>query len=352
MAFSYKSYTESDAVRRAREEADKYKQYKESQNVINARNAMNTTQQNKPAAWTGGTYGDTLNGILNQINNREKFSYDLNGDALYQQYKQQYMNQGKLAMVDTIGQASALTGGYGSSYAESVGNQAYQGYLQKLNDVVPQLYQMAYDKYNNEGADLYNRFNATQGMYNTEYGQYRDTVSDWQSELDRATNMYYNEANMDRSAFESDRSYYSDRYNNERTFDYGRYSDDYSRAFSNYQQGVSESQWNRQMALEEAKFAWQKAQAAKASKSSDGDKPHKTDEAPKATLSQDEEKALMGSVNTVKSKAEQIMNAGMGIRADAAKISAVYSSVINSLNVNSAVKNALVDFFSKNGYIK
>ena len=122
-SFSYKKYSESDAVKNARKQAKQYEAYKESNAVKQARNAMNNHNANKPVAWNGGKFGDTLNGILDQINNREKFSYDLNGDALYQQYKQQYMNQGKLAMVDTMGQASAMTGGYGSSYAETVGNQ-------------------------------------------------------------------------------------------------------------------------------------------------------------------------------------------------------------------------------------
>jgi hypothetical protein len=48
---------------------------------------------------------------MNEILNRKDFSYDLNGDMLYQQYKDNYINQGKMAMMDTMGQASAMTGG-------------------------------------------------------------------------------------------------------------------------------------------------------------------------------------------------------------------------------------------------
>jgi hypothetical protein len=35
---------------------------------------------------------------MSQIQNRPAFSYDVNSDALYQQYKDQYIRQGKLAM--------------------------------------------------------------------------------------------------------------------------------------------------------------------------------------------------------------------------------------------------------------
>ena len=96
--------------------------------------------------------------IMNKILNREQFSYDLNGDALYQQYKDKYIQQGKMAMQDTMGQAAAMTGGYGNSYAASVGNQAYQASLENLNDVIPELYQMAYDRYNQEGQDMLNKY--------------------------------------------------------------------------------------------------------------------------------------------------------------------------------------------------
>ena len=54
---------------------------------------------------------------LEQYLNREAFQYDLNADALYQQYQNRYQELGRNAMKDTMGQAAALTGGYGSSYA-------------------------------------------------------------------------------------------------------------------------------------------------------------------------------------------------------------------------------------------
>ena len=82
-------------------------------------------------------YDEHLKTTLDSILNRKEFSYDLNGDALYQQYKDKYMTQGKLAMMDTMGQAAAMTGGYGNSYASTAGNQAYQTHLQQMNDVVP-----------------------------------------------------------------------------------------------------------------------------------------------------------------------------------------------------------------------
>lgn len=90
--------------------------------------------------------------------NREDFRFDLNADALYRQYADQYQRLGQKAMQDTMGQAAALTGGYGSSYAQSVGQQAYHSYLQQLGDVIPELYQLAYDRYRNRGDALYKAY--------------------------------------------------------------------------------------------------------------------------------------------------------------------------------------------------
>ncbi len=123
---------------------------------------------------------------LDKWQNREKFTYDLNADALYNQYKNNYMQQGKLAMKDTVGQVSALTGGYGNSYAQTAGQQAYQGYLQQLNDIVPSLYESAYAKYQQEGNDLYNQWQAMQSLEAQDYARYQDQVAQtqWQMQFD------------------------------------------------------------------------------------------------------------------------------------------------------------------------
>ena len=223
-ANKYSTYSESDAVKAARENANKYNTYTAGESVTNALSKLNDYEtNNNPGEWTGGSYKSAVENAFNAWNNREKFSYDLNGDALYQQYKDKYINQGRLAMADTIGQASAMTGGYGSSYAVTAGSQAYQSHLQNLNDIVPQLYQMAYDRYVQEGQDLKDSYSMASNMYNTEYGEYRDKVGDYNTTLDRLTNAYNNERAYDRGIWESDRDYANTLYNNERTFDYGQW---------------------------------------------------------------------------------------------------------------------------------
>ena len=167
-----------------------------------------------------GTYLDSINDTLNKILNREEFKYDVNGDALYQQYKDNYTQQGKMAMMDTMGQAAAFTGGYGNSYASTVGNQAYQAHLQQLNDVVPELYQLAYQKYQDEGNALNQQLAMYQDLDAREYSKDMDAINRHYNDLammqdeadkiyDRAYTDWSNDLNfrhqLDRERIEDER---------------------------------------------------------------------------------------------------------------------------------------------------
>lgn len=130
-----------------------------------------------------GTYDKQLEDIYNKIVNRKDFSYDVNEDALYQQYKDQYTTLGKQAMQDTLGQAAALTGGYDSTYAQGAAQQQYDAYLQRLGDVVPDLYDKAYDRYQQEGTDLMQQYQMLGGLRDTEYSRYQDEYNRYMDNL-------------------------------------------------------------------------------------------------------------------------------------------------------------------------
>ena len=262
MAYEFKKYNKSDDVKKAEAKAAEYDTYTESNAVTDYRNKLTDYEtNNKVAEWNGGTYGEALKGALDAYNNREKFSYDLNGDALYQQYKDKFINQGRLAMADTIGQASAMTGGYGSSYAVTAGNQAYQSSLQNLNDIVPQLYQMAYDRYNQEGQDMKDKFNMLGNMYSTEYGEHRDKVSDYNTELARLTDAYNTERAYDRSNYESDRTHYTTVADNLYKNEFNAHNTNETNAFNAEQQRITENYQNKQLELSERQVELQEAAA-------------------------------------------------------------------------------------------
>ena len=148
-----------------------------------------------------GTFDEQLQDLYNQIANGKDFSYDVNADPLYQQYKDQYIQQGKLAMRDTMGKAAALTGGYGSSYGQQVGQQAYDAYLQDLSAQIPELYGAALDKYNMDQNRLLQQYNLLGQQRDTEYGRYRDELNDWLTERNWQRQLETDQYNQQQQAY-------------------------------------------------------------------------------------------------------------------------------------------------------
>lgn len=227
--------------------------YQQSASVQAAQNYLNGVLNQKPVA------DAQLSQLYDQVMNRGQFNYDLNGDALYQQYKDRFQNMGKQAMMDTMGNATALTGGYGSSYATTAGNQAYQQHLQQLNDIVPDLYKMAYDRYNQEGADLMNR-------YNMAYGLHRDAVGDWQSERDFANSDYWNKYNADYTDYQNQLAYWNQMAQQENAAYYTDRDYAYSLAMAHIQSGSMPSEYLLTM----AGIPWSTAKALLSKKKGSG----------------------------------------------------------------------------------
>lgn len=191
------------------------KKYIQSDAVTQAQQAVQNQQAQKPGQYQS-QYQQPMTDLLGQIQNRDKFQYDINADALYQQAAQRYIQQGKQAMMDTMGQAAALTGGYGNSYAQNAGQQAYQGYLQSLIDQIPKFQQMALQQYQMEGDDLISRYNLLANQEESAYGRYMDSLNQYYSDLDRLQN----------------------NYESERSFDYGKYMDQ-----ANYDMQYNQQAW-------------------------------------------------------------------------------------------------------------
>lgn len=210
--------------------------YGESETVLQASAALDAALAAQPGAYQS-KWQSQLDDIIGRILNREEFSYDVNEDALYKQYAEQYQRGGKMAMQDTMGQAAAMTGGYGSSYASTAGNQAYQAYLSQLNEVVPELYGMALDRYNAEGQEMYNQYGLLSDAEGQDYARYMDGYNQWLAERDYAASRY-----------DSERDYDYGKYVDDRNFGYQKHTDEQDRAFNEYLTEVNRAQFDAQYA--------------------------------------------------------------------------------------------------------
>jgi hypothetical protein len=171
---------------------------------------------------------------MNMIKDRDPFSYDLNSDALYNQYKDQYIQQGQMAMMDTMGQANAMTGGYGNSYAQTVGQQAYNQQLNQLNNIVPELYGMAYDKYQQEGQDLLNMYSMYLDRENQDYGRYQDELDNWFTQLQYLTDQRDSARDFDYNKWLENRAIAYDKYTDDRNLAYDKWSSDRNLAYDEW----------------------------------------------------------------------------------------------------------------------
>ena len=140
-----------------------------------------------PAPTYTNRYDDTIQDLLNEMIDREEFSYDPATDPLYQNSRKQYTREGQRAKADTLGAAAAATGGIPSSYATTAAAQAGNYYAAQLTDKIPELYQLAYDQYLNDYQMMLSDLNAVQAAEQNDYNKFRDQLGQYNTDR----NFYY-----------------------------------------------------------------------------------------------------------------------------------------------------------------
>ena len=184
-------------------------------------------------------YQNQIDDLTRQILNREAFSYDPEKDPTYQQYKESYTRSGERAMQDTLGQVSARTGGLASSYAGSAAQQTYDNYMGALADKIPELKQLAYSMYQDEGNTQRANLEMLVALEQGDYAKYADLLAQYNT--DRSFDYGVHRDNIG-----------DERYNNEWNYSVGRdqiadkrYEDETAYNRETYK---DETEYNRAMA--------------------------------------------------------------------------------------------------------
>ena len=186
------------------------KGYTPSSDVEAARSLLDSVSALRPDDYRS-SFSAQLEALYQEISSRPGFSYDPASDAAFQSYAAQYARQGRAAMSDTLGQASHLTGGYGSSYAQAAAQQSYQQHLQKLSDVLPQLQSAAYTRYRDAGEALLDRYGLLKGQEDAEYDRWQEQVSAWQKEVAQAQSQYDQISSRDLKNYQLLLDYFADK---------------------------------------------------------------------------------------------------------------------------------------------
>lgn len=150
--------------------------------LTEAQKKLQEIDDSRPAAYTS-SYRDEMSSLSDQLKNR-KFNWNQNADALYKQYADRYIQQGKLAMKDSMGQTAALTGGYGNSYGSAVGQQTYDAYLQALADAGLDIYDRAYTRYKDAGDALADEYGRLKDLDDADYTRWSDELKAWMDDRD------------------------------------------------------------------------------------------------------------------------------------------------------------------------
>ena len=166
--------------------------YQPTQQATAAQNNLQNVQNQRPQTYNS-KYGAQLDSILQEISNPGAFKYDMNGDTLFQSYKDLFTQQAKQGAQNAQGMAAALTGGYGNSYGLSAGAQAYQQALLPLYERIPEFAQLARQNYDANQDSRYRALGALQDADNTDYARSRDAMADWRDDVAMAQDAYRDE---------------------------------------------------------------------------------------------------------------------------------------------------------------
>jgi hypothetical protein len=191
----------------------------------------------QPAAYQSA-YSDTINNLVGKVANGEKFTYDPATDAAYQAYAKEYGRLGQQANENTMSNVALNTGGLVNSYAVTAGQQAQNDYNQQLTAKIPELEQVAYERYN---ADRSYNLDSLNAMSNLEA---------------QALNQYNTDRSYNRDVYESDRNFDYDNYTNQRDFDYqaGRDKVSDQQWQKSYNLDVSTEKFNEKYQTDNAKY--------------------------------------------------------------------------------------------------
>jgi hypothetical protein len=178
--------------------------------ILNNNKASQEFKYEEAPAWSS-KYSEQIDELTQALLGRDSFSYNKETDPLYAQYKDTYTREGNRAMQNTIGQVSARTGGLASSYATTAGAQAYDYYMSQLADKVPELQQLAYSMYQDEGDKQLQNIQLLMALEEGDYEKYADLLA---------------------------------QYNTDRSFDYGVYSDEKAYDYQEGRDAVEDSRYD------------------------------------------------------------------------------------------------------------
>lgn len=141
-------------------------------------------------------YAEQQQALLDAILNRPDFTWSKETDPLWGSYKKSYLREGDRATANALAQASAASGGRPSTAAVTAATQAGDYYATQLNDIIPTLYQQAYDRYLNEYSMMLQDLGAVNTQEQLDYAKYLDRLTQYNTDRNFAYDTYLGDFNI------------------------------------------------------------------------------------------------------------------------------------------------------------
>ena len=138
------------------------------------------------------TYSSNRTGLVDDLLNKQlnygNYSYDVAQPEYTNRYDETiqdllkqilYTREGDRAQQNAIGAAAAASGGIPSSYAATAAAQAGDYYAAQMTDKIPELYQLAYNKYMNDYNMKLSDLGAVQGAEQSDYDKYLNELQQY-----------------------------------------------------------------------------------------------------------------------------------------------------------------------------
>lgn len=248
-------------------------EYVKSQAVLDAESKLEEWENNAPSDYES-KYSEQIESILNDILNRETFQYNLNADPLYHQYREMYAENGKKAMMDTVADATALTGGYSNTYAVNAGSQAYHEYLNNLNSVALDLRDRAYEKYKDDGQKLFDDISVLRSLDGDDYKKYLDELNRYYKDGDYLIESLANMSEAEFDAFLAN----VEAWENDRDFSFKEYMDSLDRQEFQQELAFKQEEALREQANADREYALQLQKLNSSSSSGGGNGSDENDD--------------------------------------------------------------------------
>lgn len=162
--------------------------------LSNARSELERFEQTKPADYQS-KYQGQIDNVMGKLDDLGDFDYDPAADTAYKQYKNEYTQKAKLANQNAQANASAMTGGYGSSYGTQAGQKAYAATMSDLDNVLDGLTSQNRSEYNIKKSGLEQQLSGLQEAERNDYSKYQSDLSNWYNDLSYKKNEYNNAYN-------------------------------------------------------------------------------------------------------------------------------------------------------------